>query len=154
MDFIQQFLNAKLIWFIVGFLFLILEFMIPGVLVVFFGVGAWIVCILLFFIDISLNAQLTVFLLTSVISLVVLRKYIKNRVFGKKVGQSKQTDIIDDFTGQKAVADTHITPQKPGKVIFRGTEWNAESEFDIHKGAQVTIIDNDSLTLKVKPYSN
>ncbi len=151
MDFLQQFLNYRLIWFVVGFIFLILEFMLPGIIVVFFGIGAWVVCLLLFFVDIPLNYQLSVFILTSVLSLIILRKYVRERFFGFDTVQRKDDNLIDEFIGRKAVTETDVSPQKPGKVIFRGTTWNAESDTEIKEGVHVEIIDNDSITLKIKP---
>ena len=154
MDFILQFFTEKLIWFIVGFIFLILEFMIPGLIVIFFGVGAWAVCLILFIVDIPLNYQLSVFILTSVFSLIILRKYVQERFFGFKSVQTKNDELVDDIIGHKAIAETGISPQKPGKILFRGTTWTAESDTEIKKGTHVTIIDNNSITLKVKPLTD
>jgi len=36
------FFNPTLIWFFIGLVLLIAEFSVPGVILVFFGIGAWV----------------------------------------------------------------------------------------------------------------
>src|SRR5688572_13114066 len=63
----EIFYNAAVIWFIVGFIFFLLEFVVPGLILFFFAVGAWLVAILSLFIDLSINSQLLIFLATSIV---------------------------------------------------------------------------------------
>ena len=48
MDFFN---NAAVIWFIVGFALFVLEFAVPGLVLFFFGLGAWITGIVLLLTD-------------------------------------------------------------------------------------------------------
>ena len=56
-------LNIPLIWFILGLVLLLGEFVMPGLVIFFFGIGAWVVAILTIFFDISINLQLIIYLL-------------------------------------------------------------------------------------------
>ena len=43
MDFIKDFLKPEVIWCLVGLVLLLLEFILPGLIIFFFGLGAWVV---------------------------------------------------------------------------------------------------------------
>ena len=44
----MDWLTPELIWFLIGLVLIILEFGIPGVVTVFFGIGAWLVSFVMF----------------------------------------------------------------------------------------------------------
>ncbi len=144
-------LSNELMWFLIGLIFLLAEFMIPGFVIFFFGVGAWVVAILLWVnINLSFNDQLFIFLISSIISLVLFRRYGKKYFQGKVKTDDAQT--FDDIRGEKATVMADIMPNGvDGKVEFHGTLWNAESDVVIQKGKIVEILERNNLTLKVKP---
>ena len=74
----KGFENAAVIWFVAGFVLFLLEFMLPGLILFFFGVGAWIVAILSFFFDISLNFQIIIFLGAALLTILLFRRGMKN----------------------------------------------------------------------------
>jgi membrane protein implicated in regulation of membrane protease activity len=148
--FMNIFLNISLIWFLVGFVFFILEFLIPGFVLFFFAVGAWIVSLLSVFIDLTFNMQLVIFLASTVLSILLLRKWLKKIIFTKKY----ISEIEDEFIGKTAIAETFIGPGNEGKVEFRGISWNANSEDTIQKGETVVIAGNQSIKLIVKSTKN
>jgi membrane protein implicated in regulation of membrane protease activity len=78
MEALQSWLKPEIIWFVLGLVLILLEFQIPGVVTVFFGIGAWATAILCLFFPIDLASQLFVFLVVSVLSLVFLRKWLKS----------------------------------------------------------------------------
>jgi len=143
----ENFMNLSLLWFVVGFMLFLLEFMIPGFILFFFGIAAWIVAILTFFIDISLNAQLIIFLGSALLTVALFRKYMK-----EKMGMSSKTPQLleDEFVGKIAFAETQISPGENGKVEFKGASWDASSTDMIEAGQKVTIIDTKSILLIVK----
>lgn len=143
----EIFSNPAVLWFIFGFALLILEFIVPGLVLLFFAVGAWIVGVLTMFFDISFNMQLITFLGSSILFLLAFRSRIKNTSFGKKLSNEV---IEDEFIGKTAKAETAISPAHKGKVIFKGTAWDAVSDDIIQAGEYVTITGNDSIILKVK----
>ena len=139
--------TPAVIWFIVGFVLFLLEFAVPGLILFFFAVGAWVVAILCTFLDISVNIQLLIFLLTSVVSVLLLRKWVKGLLWSKKAS----TEVIEnEFIGKSAIAETAISPARNGKVEFRGVSWDASSEEVINPGETVTIIGTKSIVLIVK----
>ncbi len=150
MDTINDFLRPDIIWFLVGLVLLILEFALPGLIIAFFGVGAWIVALICLFIDIELNTQLIIFIIASVLSLLCLRKWLKGIFLGHAVSKQNLKENLDEFIGQKAVVKEKIIPKAGGKVEFHGTNWLAQAEEEIAVGVMVQIIGKDNITLKVK----
>jgi inner membrane protein len=141
-------LNDGLMWFCIGFAFFVIEFLFPGFIFFFFGIGAWITAIVSFFIDISLNTQIVIFIVSSLVSVVLLRNWIK-RKFGTTGVNSKQLE--DEFIGKIAKAETPIIPGSGGKVEFKGASWDASSEEYISAGEHVIITETRSILLIVKP---
>ena len=58
--------TPEIVWFLIGLALIIMEFAAPGVLTVFFGIGAWLVVFVLMIVDISLNMQIAIFIVGSV----------------------------------------------------------------------------------------
>lgn len=143
----ESFITPAVIWFILGFVFLLLEFAAPGVILFFFAVGAWIVAILTLFLDISINTQLIIFLGTSVITILLFRNWVKKMIMAKT--NSKEI-MEDEFLGKTGKALSVIAPGQNGKVDFKGTTWDGRSDDRIEAGDNVTIIGNDSILLIVK----
>ena len=141
--------KPEVIWFIIGLVLFLLELVLPGFVIFFFGVGAWITALLCLFAHPGTNLQIIVFAITSVLSLLALRKIIQKKFFYSKVDRSSAVE--DEFTGKDAVAATNFGKDKIGKVEFKGTTWNAESESEIKKGQIVVIIEKDSFKLIVEP---
>lgn len=143
----EGFLTAAVIWIIIGFVLFLLEFVLPGLILFFFAVGAWIVAILCLFLDLSINEQLIIFLISSIASILLLRKWFSKLLWKRK----HSTELLEDeFLGKTAKAETDISPGKNGKVDFKGTTWQAASEDTIEKGENVIIIGNESILLLVK----
>lgn len=151
---------SALIWFIAGVVFFLLELAIPGFVIFFFGIGAWVVGIAALFGLENLTIQLIIFLAVSILSLIFFRKKVHGIFKGKaKTFDSKDDDklgeFIEDVIGKKAKVIVDIIPGDiNGKVEFRGTQWEAEADEEIKAGAVVEIIGRDSITLKVKAVKN
>ncbi len=150
MDGLKDWLKPELLWFIAGLLMLLLEFVVPGLIIFFFGVGAFIVALLCIFFDISINLQLLIFLVSSTLLLVVLRHWL-SRTFIGHVGFKQDTaENLDDFTGGRATVIREIKPNIPGRVEFHGSHWDAESDVEIAEGTTVEVLGKNNLTLKVR----
>ena len=150
METIKEFLTPEIIWFLVGLVLLILEFAMPGLIIGFFGVGAWVVAIVCLMNDIGLNAQLALFIGSSVLSLLCLRRWLKGVFLGHEGSKQDLTQNLDEFVGERAVVKEKILPKLGGKVEFHGSHWEAEADEEIAEGAAVEIIGKDNITLKVK----
>ncbi|WP_439184263.1 NfeD family protein [Carboxylicivirga taeanensis] len=140
--------NAAVIWFIAGAALLLLEFIIPGVFILFFGIGAWVTALCIYLFDPSLPVQFIIFALTSVISLLLLRNFLLKKIYN-------MPDLVDDpdeeFIGGIGQCVVNIRHDSDGKVEFKGTTWNASSTTAINAGAKVKIIRKVGLILKVEP---
>lgn len=141
-------MNPVLVWFIIGFVFMLLELGLPGLVIIFFGVGAWITSLMLLLFDLTIDTQIIVFLVVSIGTLLILRKKLKNKFFKDQV--TEISELEDEFIGKIARATTDIRPDKAGKVDFKGTHWMARSEELIKEGQAVEIIRKESITLIVK----
>src|SRR5688572_4914286 len=102
----ENFNNAAVIWFAIGFVFFLLEFALPGFIVFFFAVGAWITGIVLVFSDISINSQLLIFLVSSILTILLFRKQLKRIMWSR----SKASEIEDELVGKTGIAQTFIAP--------------------------------------------
>jgi membrane protein implicated in regulation of membrane protease activity len=140
--------NPAVIWFLVGLGLLLLELVLPGLVILFFGAGAWVTALVCAFTDINLNWQILIFLVASLLGLVLLRKYLKKRFFGKT--DKVTEDQLEEFIGRKAKA-VEVFKDGTGLVEFKGTRWSARSDEPVTKGQWVTILDKESLILHVKP---
>lgn len=143
---------GPLVWFIAGIFFFLAELAIPGFIIFFFGIGAWITGIVTLFGVNDINIQLAVFLGSSLLTLILFRKEGRKIFEGKmKKMDNADDEILESFKGQKAKVIKEIIPGNiPGKVEFRGTLWNAVSEEKIEKDEVVEILERDNITLKVK----
>ena len=152
MDTIKDFLKPEIIWFLIGLVLLIMEFVSPGLIIAFFGVGAWIVALVCLITDIGINTQLIIFIIASVLSLLCMRKWLKGIFLGHAVSKQNLKENLEEFIGQKAVVKEKIIPKSGGKVEFHGTNWIAEADEEIAEGVMVRIISKDNITLKVKTF--
>jgi len=140
----------SLIWFITGIVFLFAELIMPGFIIFFFGIGALItsLCSYLFNID-SVVVQIIIFISSSLLSLVLLRKFFSSLFKGKVDSTSK---LKDEFIGRRAIVIKEIKPNSiPGKIEINGTHWEADSDSYIAKESVVEITGRRDLTLIVKP---
>lgn len=145
---------STLAWFLIGIGFMLLEFVVPGFVIFFFGAGAWVAAIVTAFGVNNINIQLIVFLVSSVFLLILLRTSVKRYFEGKVSKKDIGEESIESVKGEKAVVVNDIFPNKiGGKVEFHGTHWNAESEEEIKKGEVVEIVDRKNLVLKVRKIS-
>lgn len=140
--------DPAVIWFLIGLGLLLLELVLPGLVILFFGLGAWITALVCAITDINLNWQILIFLVASLLGLVLLRKYLKKRFFSKR--DEEIQDQLEEFIGREAKAIDEFK-NGTGKVEFKGTRWTAHSDAPVSKGQWVTIQSKDSLTLNVKP---
>ncbi len=142
-------LDPEVIWFLIGVGLLLLELVVPGLIFVFFGVGAWVTAAVLLGIDLSINSQLLLFSLTSVGSLLLLRKSIRKKYMDVSINGVE--DIENGFIGSQAVSLTEIEPGKDGKVEFNGSQWEACSSTKIESRMAVIIVGMKSIKLIVEP---
>ena len=150
MDTLKDFLKPELIWFFVGLVLLFVEMLVPGLIIAFFAFGGWVVALVCLFHPLTLNQQLALFIMTSALSLLLARSWLKGMFSGYVTSTQDANADLNDFVGQRVVVTEKITLKLPGKVDFRGVPWLAAAEQEIAPGAVVEIVAKDNLTLKVK----
>jgi inner membrane protein len=143
------FSKPEVIWFIIGLALFLLELVMPGFVIFFFGVGAWISALLCLTTHASTNVQVIVFAVTSVLTLLLFRRLIQKKFFYSKEDHSGAVE--DEFTGKEAKALCDFGKGTDGKVEFKGTTWNARCESDVKKNDLVIILEKESFKLIVEP---
>lgn len=140
-------ITPQLVWFVCGIVMILLEFTLPGVILVFFGVGAIITSILVWVGVLSSPvSQLVVFAVSSLGLLFGLRKYASKFFKG---ASTEEED--DEYFGKPARVTQKIVPgELSGKVFFEGSDWKADSEVEIGEGASVKVIGKNNITLIVE----
>ena len=143
--------DAKMIWFIAGLVLVLLEFAAPGIVIIFFGVGAWIVSLLLWLGLIeSLPVQCVVFALSSLLLLFVLRRYLTSWFVGGILNQG--CDVDEEFVGKKVQVVKAIGGgEDAGKVELKGAEWSAYCKLPMAVGSHVVIVKREGIHFIVEP---
>lgn len=140
--------RPELLWFVIGLVLFVLELMVPGFIIFFFGVGAWVTAIVCLIGDPGINLQIIIFAVVSLLALSALRRIIQKKFFYK---ESHDTNVDDEFTGREAMAVIGFGGIVKGKVEFKGTTWTAESDSEIKEGQRVIITRKDNFNLIVEP---
>ncbi len=144
--------NPALVWFVAGILLLLAEIAVPGFIIFFFGIGALITALFAFLGVSDLSVQFIIFLSSSIIILVFLRKKWKGLFRGDK---TKDAEQLEEFIGKKVIVKKDIIPgSMGGRVEFKGALWEAESDTIIKEGSVAEIIERKNISLKVKEIKN
>ncbi|HED11944.1 MAG TPA: NfeD family protein [Caldithrix abyssi] len=144
----ETFLKPEVVWFVIGLILIMMEFLTPGFYVIFFGFGAWAVSGVSLFAEMPLTWQLALFLVSSVLMLVFMRSHLQN-LFG--VNTVNDMDEKDEFIGEEGVVIEKITINGMGKIELRGTQWAARANSDIEVGTRVRVTARDSIRFTVEP---
>ncbi len=135
---IPSFMTPYLIWFLVGFAFIVLELAVPGFILFFFGIGAWLVAILLVFLDCSLQWQIGLFIVSSLLCLIGLRRFAL-KTFQGRSEKKEDSGFYPIEKGQVVEVVQDILPDKPGQIKYRGSFWKAVSSFTLQKGQMAVL---------------
>jgi membrane protein implicated in regulation of membrane protease activity len=133
-------------WFLLGLVLLLAEFITPGAFYLFFfGLGAIAVGLLgaLGF-EPPLTVELLLFLTFSLGLLLLLRKRLRLR-FDSKLPDRE----VDNVVGEVAIALEDIPVDAVGKAELRGSVWNARNVGDspIRRSQRCAVMRVDGLTL-------
>jgi len=146
-------LPAELIWFLAGLVLILLEFVAPGVILVFFGAGAWLTALTTWMgLTTNVTWQLLIWAITSVLLLVLLRRRLSDRFHGFETGQQNPMRNLDEFTDKEVLVVRGVDAgHRDGRVEFKGAEWTAVATEPIAAGRLAAITRVDGLTLHVRP---
>ena len=146
-------MSSWLIWFLVGVGFLAAEFFIPAFVLIFFTAGSWITAFGVFFFALSLPVQMGLFILSSLLLLVLLRRY-SLKVFRGETGADDPDNYVDSKLGKTAQVTKALGPFQTGEVKVAGSFWRAVCDTAVEQGQWVKVVgqdENQGLTLRVKP---
>ena len=144
--------SAWLIWFLLGIGLAFLELLMPGFIVLFFGIGCWIVAGALLIWNLTVAQQIGLFIGGTIASIVLLRRLLM-RVFRGLSSSSAQADFDDFPKGEHVKVVRSISPDRKGRILYRGAPWDATSDEEIMEGEEVELIrytDNSRLVFFVK----
>ncbi len=135
-----------IVWLVLWAGLLIFELLSPAFFCLFFSFGALCAAAVAWF-DYSLAMQLFAFSLNSVVSLLFLRKTLKNIFIGKT--SNNEHPLI----GQYATVSKEIFPNKIGEISAGGSFWKATSTEHIEINKDCLIVESvkdDALILIVE----
>jgi inner membrane protein len=137
-------------WVALGLVLVVLELAAPGgFYFIFFGIGALVVGLLSAF-DAAgpAWAQILLFSLLSLLSLVLFR----SRMLGKLQGDKRASDM-DTLVGEFGTLAEELPPGGLGKVELRGTAWSAKntSSMALKRGQRCVVVRVEGFTLYVGP---
>lgn len=143
-------MSPALLWFLGGLVLVFLEFLTPGVILVFIGFGAWIASLTTWLgWTPTLGSQTLVFCFSSLVLLIGLRRLFKSWFMGfSQVGDTSSN--LDDFLNKPVRVVSSIGPGNTGKVEFNGASWNASSQDELIPGDGAFITGREGLCLIVR----
>jgi membrane protein implicated in regulation of membrane protease activity len=142
---------AEIVWAIVGIVLIFFEFFIPGLVIAFFGVGALFTAFTTWLgISPTLELQLLVFIISSVLLLILLRRIVKRTFLGRAKGEDTERDFNIDIGKIVPVIEFIQPGEVGGKVKYQGSNWPAKASEPIPPGESVKIIGRENITLIVE----
>ena len=93
-----------------------------------------------------------VFLVTSLATLFLLRKYLQTIFIGS--AQNDEASVKAGPVSDTGVVTEDIIPPGTGKVKYGGSFWRAVADEPISVGTNVKIISQENLEVKVQPLSD
>lgn len=137
-----SFLSPWLLWFLAGVVIMLAELAVPGFVIIFFGVGCWAAALAAMLYPDAFTAQIAVFMVVSLVSLLCLRKAAV-RIFVGRSEDAPEEDTGNVPLGARVMVEQDILPGREGRVRFRGTLWSAIADESIVAGTEAEIVGVD-----------
>lgn len=153
--------SAHVLWFIAGAVLVLAELALPGFVLLFFALGAFIAS-LAAYLGLGTSSQILTFIVASLLGVALLRRMFLRVFHGRTLspapdenGPASADAANEDIgLGKTAEVTRAIGPGLPGEIKFRGSYWRAQAETDIGEGEIVVITGlahNDSGAYLVRP---
>lgn len=139
------------IWLCAGAAMMLLEMAAPGFVLFFFGLAAATTGVLRLVAGDAFAAtwQLAAFSAFSILYLAFLRRFFRDLFAGD--AETAQSVAAGDCVGRFAKTVTPLAPNAPGRVMLGDSEWTALSSVPLAAGADVKVVAQENLTLRVEP---
>ena len=150
----MDFLMNELTWLGAGVLFVVAELVVPGGIIVFLGLGCFVVAGALFFglVDNWFDV-VTLFFVASFVLLLLLRMVFMRHFAGDET-KANTFELAEDVDEIVRVTETIGPGEIVGQVELRGTPWRAQGDGrEIADGGYVRVMARENITLMVVPAS-
>jgi inner membrane protein len=145
-----MFFSPPFVWGLLGVLLIASEMAITGFTIFFFGAGALLTALIsaiLPTVASNFGAQLLIWAGSSIFSFIFLRKRFA-KIFRGTILNRLPGDA--EAVGEKVTVLESIEPDKPGRVRYRGTSWQAVSLTESFKeGDLVEVVESSGINLTV-----
>ncbi|KIQ96833.1 NfeD family protein [Lysobacter sp. A03] len=133
-------------WAVVALVLIAAETLIPGAFLLWLGVAAAAVFVLLLLFDLSLLSQAVAFVVLSVISIQIYRTRFRGR--GRQSDRPSLNRRADALVGHVAILHTAIV-QGHGRVQIADAYWDVTGP-DLAAGTRVRVVGSEGMTLRVQ----
>ncbi|EKO40064.1 MAG: membrane protein implicated in regulation of membrane protease activity [Solidesulfovibrio magneticus str. Maddingley MBC34] len=142
-----------LIWFVIGLAVSLSELLIPGFVIIFFGLGCLGAAVLAAVLPDAYTAQVATFIVVTILSLTTLRK-MAMRVFVGKSEAAPGDERDRNFVTARVLIEHELAPGQETQVRYRGSVWRARAAEHLAADTEVAIAgfdhaDKSCLILKV-----
>ena len=146
----ELFLNIWF-WLPLAAFFILAELILPGGIVIFLGLGALVVVGAIVFGLIENWASALTLWFISTLALIVMLRSVAMKFVGGDASVANTDETVDAFGEVVDVVETIGPGEKQGRVLFRGTEWQALGDgAEIQTGSKAKVVSQDNITLIVE----
>lgn len=137
-------------WMYIGAFLMLAELMLPGFVIFFFGLSAVTVGLFRFALGepFTLMWQLAAFSAFAILYLAVLRRLLAKLFSGDT--ETSSLAFRQELVGRVGSVASAINPQTGGRVMIGDAEWNAVADGPIEAGADVKVVAQENLTVRVE----
>ena len=137
------------IWALIGVVLIVAEFALPGLILVFLGLAALTVALLMAAGEFpSLAGQLTAFGIASVAYLLGLRSLFKRWLTGRREETGDGSGVVARLEGQRVEVIADFAGGR-GTVMLNGVKWDAESDDGLTAGEPAIVHGKEGIRLLV-----
>ena len=142
-----------LIWFVIGIAVSLSELVLPGFVIIFFGIGCLGAAAFAVVLPDAYTGQIATFIVVTILSLAVLRKMAMRIFVGKSEPASTESND-QSFIRARIIIDADLAEGQETRVRYRGSVWRALAAEQIAANTEAEIvgfdqIDKSCLILKV-----
>ena len=137
-------------WFFLGIILFVLETLMPGVYLLWFGLAAFIVGLIALGIDFSWQWQVIVFGVVSMLTVLAVRRFARS-----DVAASDQPDLnvrAQQYVGRIVTVESAIAGGR-GRVRVGDSVWSAEGP-DMPAGVQARVTAVHGTILRIEPVAH
>jgi membrane protein implicated in regulation of membrane protease activity len=147
----EEWVNSAGFYWIFGGIFLsIMELFIPGIFVIFLGLGAIFTGALLLVTPLGLSTQILLWVFSSGSIILIASQFLKN--FFPSDSSIAESSVEDEYIGKTVLTVKRVeVGNRGGRVQLQGTEWDAIAlTHPIEVGEVAKIYDRDNLLLIIE----